>query len=616
MDMTQGNTLKRSSVYREKRFPDTAMIAEGMRRTRTLALIMGSVVWAAAILVPLMRIGSYDAAVRPVLYGPIQINPLLLLSFTVFAPILTLKAFDFLDSRAGSDLFHSMPVKRRTLAANFLAAESIWLVIIIGGSMLLSSVCCKILYRSITLDTTYLWICFLQMLAASVLVEMSVFLAMTVTGTFLTNIVTALGLIFVPRILIIAAGEMLSQLVPMISTRHLPLLFTNRLNIVTGLVFGALQGRSFYGEAGPLYYAPSVLYTFLLAAVYAAAGCVLFVRRPSETAGCSALGEKLQSVIRIGIGFIISIPAAMAVCTGFPLYDGTSAISELTILVTVLLAAFGSMFLYEYLSAHRLLTWKKLMTGILVILLLDAVWIAGGRLMARICSSERIETDQIESVTFPETGYMSPSHLFSDISGYDQSWWGEDLSGLPMTGEEIRKIVSLRHDQTAGETELRDEVEILDGTNAAEVSSDIYHEHYNIETRIRLKGGKEVYRYLEFTGNDLAEIWNAAAPEIGDYMTHLPDLNELFSLWWEDMYGEELAPVYECYGKELNAMDAENWISILEDPASYESDVLRMIIVRDGNYLGAALPITEDFPKTQKLLRKMAGGYQAETESD
>ena len=63
-----------------------------------------------------------------------------------------------------------------------------------------------------------------------------------------------------------------------------------------------------------------------------------------------------------------------------------------------------------------------------------------------------------------------------------------------MTGEEIRKIVSLRHDQTAGETELRDEVEILDGTNAAEVSSDIYHEHYNIETRIRLKGGKEVYR--------------------------------------------------------------------------------------------------------------------------
>ena len=113
INMTQGTALKNSSAYREKGLFDRALIVEGMRRTRTLALIMGCIVWGAAALVPLMRIGDHIPYYRPVLYGPVQINPVLLLCFTVFAPFLTLKAFDFLNSRAESDLFHSMPVKRQ-----------------------------------------------------------------------------------------------------------------------------------------------------------------------------------------------------------------------------------------------------------------------------------------------------------------------------------------------------------------------------------------------------------------------------------------------------------------------------------------------------------------------
>ncbi len=152
---------------------DRALIAEGMRRIRTLALIMGILVWTAAALVPVMR-GGYGPQ-TPVLSGPVQINPVLLLCIPVFAPFLTMKAFDFLNSRAGSDLFHSFPVKRQSLAASFLTAVSLWLAVIIGLSILISMASCAIMRSSVTLDTSHLGLWFLQLLAGSLLVFMRVF---------------------------------------------------------------------------------------------------------------------------------------------------------------------------------------------------------------------------------------------------------------------------------------------------------------------------------------------------------------------------------------------------------------------------------------------------------
>ena len=99
--------VKSVPVRRNRGLFDGALIMEGLRRTRTLALIMGILAWTAAVLVPVMR-GGYGPQ-TPVLYGPVQINPVLLLCVPVFAPFLTMKAFDFLNSRAGSDMFHSFP---------------------------------------------------------------------------------------------------------------------------------------------------------------------------------------------------------------------------------------------------------------------------------------------------------------------------------------------------------------------------------------------------------------------------------------------------------------------------------------------------------------------------
>ena len=601
--------VKSAPARRGRGLFDGALIMEGLRRTRTLALIMGILAWTAAVLVPIMR-GGYGPH-TPVLYGPIQINPVLLLCIPVFAPFLTMKAFDFLNSRAGSDLFHSFPVKRQSIAVSFLTAVSIWLTIIIGVSILLSMASCAAMHASVTLDTSHLRIWFPQLLAGSFLVEMSVFLAMSVTGTYLTNIVTAMGLIFLPRFLIIAAGQMLAEMVPMISSAHLPLFFTNRLNTVTGLIFSYFLGAFYMSEAGPLYYVPSVIYTLLLALVYAVIGCVLFVRRPSETAGRPTLGEKLQGATRIGIGFLITVPAAMAICTYIADPGRSRSLSDITVLIALFLAAFGAMFVYEYLSAHRLLSWKAMLVGIAAVLALDAVWIGGGLLMARAYTTEHFDKGQIESVELTSEGYFTAAELFSMAGEIRQEYWGSKLRGLTLTDERVLGIAALRHEQTAQETELLDEVEILEKDPVQE-KSDMDRPYVTLETKICLAGGREVYRNLNYTNEDLAIIWEAAASVLGDSMLELPGTDEIAEVYARELYSIDMTEAYETYREELKKLTPEEWIRILSDPESYDQEVIQFYIIKNGIYTVGSLPVTKDFPKTGKLLEQTR--IQSETE--
>ena len=631
-DMTLGKSRAGYTARRDRGLLDGAVIREGLRRTGTLAVIMGIVVWVSALLVPIMR-GGYDPE-NPLLLGPVQANPMILLCFTVFAPFLTMKAFDFLNSRAGSDLFHSWPVKRRTVAAGFLAAVALWLVFIIGVSMLVSMASCGLLTDSVRLDTSLAGIFFLQMLAASILVEMSVFLAMTVTGTTLSNIVTALGLIFLPRFLVTAAGFMLTDRVLMLSQEHLPLFFTNRLNVVTGIVFEyGLTGIFGTGRERVLYFAPSVLYTFVLAAVYAVIGCILFVRRPSETAGRPALGEKLQCATRIGIGFLITVPAASAIGGDYAYWG----MSEYATMLALFLAGFGATFVYEYLSARRLLSCRQFLAGILAILLLDAVWAGAGLLAGKLYARERISADQIESVSFAEESTYPLSLGLDYGKEISQDYWGAKIRGALFTDEEIIQLVALRHEQTAQGSDIRNEVEILDETETIqepeyEEAFDAYSgeaENWVMDTRIRLRNGKEIYRNLRFTLRDIRMIWKKAVPQIGSSFLEIPEWNELQNIYTgnkfsTEFYGWELHEVYETFRSELSEKTPEEWYRILVDGDSYNGETVEFSMLSDGYWRHGVLPVTEDFPETQKLLAEMrshsdmpdAGRAQTETEME
>lgn len=576
-----------------------ALVAEGMRKTRVMAMLMGITLWLSAFLAPLMLVSEYSGS--RILYGPVQINPLILLSFMIFAPFLTLYIFEFLNSRAGSDLYHAFPVRRQKLAISFLAAVAFWLLIILSVSALITLTMSALLQRRLDLDTSHVLICFLQMLAASLLVEMSVFTAMSVTGTLLTNIVTALALIFVPRFLIMVSGNMITDLVPMLSMEQLPAFFQSGNNTVTGVVFNVFRGEGMEG----LYERSSLIYTACAAVLYMAAGVFLFVKRPSQTAGRPALGEGLQAVIRALIAFVITTPVVINIAAarfGVEYYLG---ISSIVVILAYFLTAFGSMYVYEFVSARRVLNFKRFLKGVALVLVLDLLWGGAGTLAAKHYAKERIPEDQIASVSFPGDHYPRLSAVFEGVvEGGGQSYLSLKMKDHIFSAEELLRIVSVRHSQRAQGVEP-DEVVTLIG-DGQEDTKEKGTELYQLDTDIQLKDGKTLRRNLVFMSEDLRLFWeDLARSKDGVSLLELPDPYELNGLWAEPYNEVSFTEAYETYRKELRKIEPERWLEILGDRASYEGRKLLFSVNVGQAYYDGTLPVTEDFPETGKVMDRL-----------
>ena len=98
----------------KKRFFDVGLYLDGLRQLRIIGVMMFVILELEAILMPLgqyinilQRQGSGDlfyAGIGVVNFS--GMHPLLLLSFTVFAPVMVLYLFSFLNKRSSSDFYH------------------------------------------------------------------------------------------------------------------------------------------------------------------------------------------------------------------------------------------------------------------------------------------------------------------------------------------------------------------------------------------------------------------------------------------------------------------------------------------------------------------------------
>ncbi len=611
--------MNRQKASGKKRAGGISLILQGMKKTKTLALAQCVLTFSAAFLIPLRNAlaarekMASGASWNPVLYGVLQLNPFILVSFMFYAPLLTLSAFSFLNDRAGSDFYHAAAKKRVRTAFDFYLSQALWILIFIIGSLLVTCVSSWLFRDFFHFDRTKILCCFLQLSAASLLTEGAVLTAMTLTGTFFTNIVLALLLIFVPSLLLKITAVSLTEMVAMLDMSYLPAFFAGRMNAVTGIVLNAL----IVGDKSVLYDQGSIVYTFLAAGFYLGLGILLYGKRPSETAGRPALGRKTQGVIRVLIAFLISLPACMIFLTAnaksypqgemgrFSFADLSP--DELILLGTLLLCALGAMLVYELLTVRRLPGWKKFLKDALLLFCLDAVWILGMTGIEAGYRNEAFPPSEIESVSFPmrEQYYRSgPSACFDlDHYGWNQSYFDSKLDDVIFQDPELMELISQRHRETAEankgdvDWETGDSYKIQEG------------EYFSsILTRIHLRSGKDVHRILVYSGEDLTRIWdNLASIEAGRQLLELPDY---INLNWVYLTGVEeqeqslpIRDLYECYREEFRKMTPEEAVSLLEDLSSYKDRVLiNFNLYLKGDYRYASLPVTDSFPETQKKL--------------
>ena len=209
---------------------DAGLYREGLRQLRVLGITMLAIFVLASVLVPLSDAVSLSAYPEwspsyTVHYSSyLSQNPLILLSFPVAAPLLTLALFGFLNKRNACDLYHAIPQTRNALFFSFFAAIVTWLVILIAVPALVSEAVCLLFPKYLEIyPLSALQIC-TQALIASIGVAAAVLLAMSMTGTIFTNLVVALLIIFLPRVLIYVVSSSQDSALPYVASLGEPAL--------------------------------------------------------------------------------------------------------------------------------------------------------------------------------------------------------------------------------------------------------------------------------------------------------------------------------------------------------------------------------------------------------
>lgn len=231
-----------------------------------------------------------------------DMNLLLPMLFCFVAPIMTLQLFSFLNKRESSDFYHAIPETRLCLFFSFFAAVMTWVIAV----TLISSVVATLSY--VVFPDLYLInysgilpTCFTY-LAGALLVAASVAIAMSLTGTFVTNVLVSLMLIFLPRLLLQMVMTGISTAFPLVQGLPFAPLLSYEYNVPVGFVF------RFFGSYSvvPVTSWQSGTYTLLLGILYTLLAAFFFNRRNSEAASRSAASKGLQVLYRFLIGFAIS----------------------------------------------------------------------------------------------------------------------------------------------------------------------------------------------------------------------------------------------------------------------------------------------------------------------
>lgn len=608
------------------------LVLAGMRKTRPMALIMGIVTWTVSLLIPLKEMLGISNGLTA---GPsfrrgfsvLQANPTLCFAFMFYAPLMTLYVFNFLNNRAGSDYYHGTPARRRTVCLSYFLSVTLWTAIILAVAELISAVCAGVWGEYISLENGRLISTFIVMLVCALLVEASVLIAMSVTGTLLTNLVAALLLIFLPQVVFLLIGSTIESLVPMITYESLPAIIRGMLNCVTGLTIGLFFGQG----STTLYSKPAVIYTFVLAIIYLVIGTVLFVHRPSETAGRPAIGEKLQGLIRVIIACLITAPAILtfsstpANAISMPVtftkrFFGHLTSEQWVTVIVFYLISLGSMIVYELITAKRMPGWKRFFTGVLCILAVDALWLGIGWGAASHYQKEKVAPEEIESVEVD--GDVFSSRL-DNAAMASQSWIYDSIHQIVFTDPSVLELIAKRHDETA-----QGFYPDSDGKITIYARYDYTDWADSVAVRINKKDGTSLKRYLNLKDSDLTELLQAyGETDNAEKLKSLPAVSEISNISVEyplsndtsvgsgdpptsfGMDRSECLEIYDSYQKELQKLSAGEWASILADSASFSDNPYIFIDSKDVNesYRTAALPITDAFPETRKLLGKLGG---------
>lgn len=601
----------------KKRFFDVGLYLDGLRQLRIIGVMLFVILELEAILMPLgqyinilqqQRPGGGLYAINLGVVSFMNMHPLLVLSFTVFAPLMVLYLFSFLNKRSSSDFYHSLPNTRISLFFSFFAAVMTWVVVACVISSMTSVAGYLLLSRYCTVNFTSVWVMLFNMLAASLYTAAAVAIGVCLSGTTFTNLVVSLLLIFMPRVLILIFTSYLSNVLSILSPEHFIPPLDSQYNVATNLVLGLFVG----GADRSLTFFTGGLYTLGVGVVYTLFAALLFRARKSETAGRSAPNRALQTVYRCLLAFLVCLIPIVFIVENI-IYRRSPSGDDVFLYLVLYLVAVLVYLIYELITTRK---WRNLLRSLpaLGILALCNLALIGGMVGAyNSVLSFHPATDEIEYVRLLGSGRTSSNYFSLKVAQAkldDPAILEVVANRLRIQTEQIRKRPSSGSYYWAFEAEG------------------------SIETVAINTGLRTVYRRLTLTKEDNQIVAESFAnnEEVRLAYTTLPQVGKnATSVNVGNLTSEQSQEIYKVFQEEMQAMDFTEWYAYLQTynqtgPYDYVDATGGW---GDGRYpatltvntsIGTTsaylrLPLTAQFPRSANLYLRYASEGQDPAET-
>jgi len=551
---------------------------EGLRKTRTLAVLFLAMMILGAVFQPIAEISNHMRAVRYGWQWEIQrgiriagINASFVMPFAVFlgAPLLTFSIFSFLNKRDSSDFFHAIPHKRETVFGSFIAAVVTWVI----GGMWLGAAISVVIYALYPPSVIYFGSIvrvLIGLSAACLLMISAIVLAMSVTGKRLSNLIAALLILFFPRGIVSMFIMLITDTTRIVSFADFGIFGDVNQNIIIGMFSGMGYDINQVIMRG-------TLYTFVLAVFYFIVAGVLFKKRHSEVASHPS-SRLTQQIIRIIFTFIITLPAI-----GILLSGGGQAFEAVMGAITFYLIAAIGYFAYEFVTSKKIPALSNMLPGIIVVAVLNVAFIFGVN-TTRNAILQEINLADISSIEIVHLG------------AYD---WGR---GTPTYGELRAEGIVLTEDQVLqifGES-LNTEIERARMRLRGEFASIDWSAEPQREVRVtfHLESSRDVTSRVRIFADTLLDN-----EEYRALYLLVPEVPFEVSSW-HGLTRDEALHVLDVLREELQEVDFMDWYQYV-GPARWDNESLRYGAVTVSGSLNGYLYRSE-FPMTAVTPRALA----------
>ena len=581
---------------------------EGLKQIRTLGFISLAIMTLLSIIIPVQHylsalelnhnaVSGFKSGVST-LSGGFH----LYLLFCIIAPIMVLVIFNFLNHRNSSDYYHSIPHKRTTLFASYFLAVITWVLIILITSVIISSALYLFFSDLIMFSISEYFFLAINIFVACFLVTSLIALAMSITGTLVSNLIISLILIFIPRILIEALSIQIVEKFQNIYNGLFPLL-SYKYNAVFLLLGEFLDYPSYSLSNNTNSFSSTTIYTFIISFIFLLVALYFFKHRKSETAEKSTQSLKIQKIFAITIGLVFCIYPIIRIFNEIVLsktkyYTSIFNFSNIFTIIIFYILCFVAMFLYEFITTFKVKSALKTFTFAPIIFLLNFFVLTLMVLIFNFYKDYSPNPDKVDSVNIIIDGDFS---IFSNLTYENAKLYDIDFTDKKL----INLLTKADKNYTSAKSAYFSGSNFILYNNIIKYPQEINNSNDYIKTLVSFnssfsKSERIVYLTKDMY-NELLSILENSSEYVSTYKS-LPRLSNTVDVYMSNEDKPLAKKLYTSLREELNEMDFDDFAKALINNNDLNSaEIITSLQVStsiNGTYYSKEYPISIHTKKT------------------